>query len=300
MNALQGLNPSSSMFQNQAIQNLGHIGMGTVTTQKEVTKHDETQENRQLNDQVDVSSFSNMEEVSAEDMVDNASHAGALGEMKDKFDDDDDDDSINGGNYYQDNEDYEGQGVDGQKRLRDMQDLEPSQVQRLNEMDDDFLAAKKILSDVPARSLKPAENYVASMVQGERPADTLASLTPVEGVNQVEFTPAESMGILDIHDSKNEPIVADLEDGLDPEQKQNLAADYMNAAINSLPDDRKAIVSELKNAVENWANANGQDPKAAFAEKLRDLAAGWDDESLNAVAQTYVDADREIAASTAG
>jgi hypothetical protein len=214
--------------------------------------------------------------------------------------DDDDDDSINGGNYYQDNEDYEGQGVDGQKRLRDMQDLEPSQVQRLNEMDDDFLAAKKILSDVPARSLKPAENYVASMVQGERPADTLASLTPVEGVNQVEFTPAESMGILDIHDSKNEPIVADLEDGLDPEQKQNLAADYMNAAINSLPDDRKAIVSELKNAVENWANANGQDPKAAFAEKLRDLAAGWDDESLNAVAQTYVDADREIAASTAG
>ena len=170
----------------------------------------------------------------------------------------------------------------------------------INEMDDDFLAAKKILSDVPARSLKPAENYVASMVQGERPADTLASLTPVEGVNQVEFTPAESMGILDIHDSKNEPIVADLEDGLDPEQKQNLAADYMNAAINSLPDDRKAIVSELKNAVENWANANGQDPKAAFAEKLRDLAAGWDDESLNAVAQTYVDADREIAASTAG
>ena len=79
-----------------------------------------------------------------------------------------------------------------------------------------------------------------------------------------------------------------------------MAENYINNAISNLPEDRRAIVSEMKDAVQNWAGANGLDPKAAFAEKLRDLAAGWDDESLQAVAQTYIDADREIATSAAG
>ena len=97
--------------------------------------------------------------------------------------------------------------------------------------------------------------------------------------------------------------VVSVEEGSPAEQAGLLPGDIIvevNGEVVTSVSEEVAIVSELKNAVENWANANGQDPKAAFAEKLRDLAAGWDDESLNAVAQTYVDADREIAASTAG
>ncbi|MBQ7502731.1 hypothetical protein IJT93_08480 [bacterium] len=297
MEAMRGLNPSSTMFQTQATRNLTQVGFGALRSQKEVTQQDETADRREVSDNVQLSMAE--ETPDADEMTENAAHSGALGEVLDDYEDDD---KIGERRFRDDEEDNQIAYMNMGEQLQDIDgdDLKAEDLQRLREMDDDAQAAKRILNDVPARCLGPAQNIIANQIQGSRPAEALVSLTPVEGVNQIEFTAAEGLGVLDIHDSNNGPIVAEMDEEIGAEQKQSLADDYMKNAISSLPDDRKAIVTEMKEAVEAWASASGADPKAAFAEKLRDLAAGWDDESLQAVAQTYVDAGLEMETSAAG
>ncbi|MGM9991314.1 MAG: hypothetical protein ACI376_00460 [Candidatus Bruticola sp.] len=297
MDAMRGLDPSSSMFQTQATRNLSHIGFGSVRSQKEITqKQDETTQH-EVRDNVQLSLTGQMDETpEADEMTKNAAMSGNLSEvLEDSYDDDEE---INERKFRDDEEQY---GTLGEMSVRDYgNDIKAEDIQRLNRMDDDAMAAREILSDVPARSLEPAKNYVSNMIHGNRPTETLAALTPVEGVNQIEFTPAQNVGILDIHDSQNKPITDESGEEISAQAKQTAAEEFMNSAISGLSEDRRAMVSQMKDAVENWAGANGLDPKAAFAEKLRDLAAGWDDESLQAVAQIYIDADREIATSAAG
>ncbi|MGM9998636.1 MAG: hypothetical protein ACI38Q_04495 [Candidatus Bruticola sp.] len=297
MDAMRGLDPSSSMFQTQATRNLSHIGFGSVRSQKEVTqKQDETAQH-EVRDNVQLSLTGQMDETpEADEMTKNAAMSGNLSEvLEDSYDDDEE---INERKFRDDEEQY---GTLGELSARNLgNDIKAEDIQRLNRMDDDAMAAREILSDVPARSLEPAKNYVSNMIHGNRPTETLAALTPVEGVNQIEFTPAQNVGILDIHDSQNKPITDESGEEISAQAKQSAAEEFMNNAISGLPEDRQAMVSQMKDAVENWAGANGLDPKAAFAEKLRDLAAGWDDESLQAVAQIYIDADREMATSAAG
>lgn len=296
MDAMRGFDPSSSMFQTRATNNLSHIGFGAVRSQKDIKQqdddakqHNEVHDNVQLTGQAD-------DTPTADELTKNAAQGGALGEVLDDYNDDDD---AIGENYFGDDEDAQ-QIHNGSHALElEGEDVDIEDLNRLNQMDDDAAAAREILNDVPSRSLEPAKNIVANQLQDARPAEALTNLQPVEGVNHIDFTRSESMGILDIHDTNNKPIAADMEDNFDAGQKQNMAENYINNAISALPEDRRAIVSEMKTAVENWAGANGLDPKAAFAEKLRDLAAGWDDESLQNVAQTYVDAGREMSTSAA-
>lgn len=298
MDAMRGLDPSTSMFQTQATRNLSHIGFGTVRSQKEVTqKQDETTQH-EVRDNVQLSLTGQTDETpEADEMTKNAAQSGSLSEiLEDSYGDDDEE--IRERKFRDDQEQY---GALGEVPTHELgENIKAEDINRLKRMDDDVMAAREILSDVPARSLEPAKNYVSNMIHESRPTEALAALTPVEGVNQIEFTPAQNVGILDIHDSQNKPMIAESEEEIGAQDKQSMAENYINNAISNLPEDRRAIVSEMKDAVQNWAGANGLDPKAAFAEKLRDLAAGWDDESLQAVAQTYIDADREIATSAAG
>ncbi|NMA27656.1 MAG: hypothetical protein GX934_07840, partial [Burkholderiales bacterium] len=60
-----------------------------------------------------------------------------------------------------------------------------------------------------------------------------------------------------------------------------------------------AVVAEMRTAVVDWAASQGIDPVPVFAERLRDLAAGWDDEALGVASQTYAEASREVGAAAA-
>ena len=295
MDAMRGFDPSVNMMHSRATQNLSHIGFGAVRSQKEVTqKQEDTSDEVQDNVQLSLSSLDDTPD--AEEMTKNAAQSGALSEEADDYTDDEEE--IRERKFHE--QEYEFAHVGSTHDPELVQELDSQELQRLSEMDNDALAAREILSDVPSRSLEPAKNIIANQIQDSRPTESLAALKPVEGVNAIDFEPAASLGILDIHDSQNQPIVADSGEEIDPQQRQSLAEDYINSAIEALPEDRKSMVSDLRQAVNSWASASGVDPKAAFAEKLRDLAAGWDDESLQAVAQTYVDADRELATSAAG
>ena len=301
MDGVQGFNPSSSVFQSMASKNLSQVGFGSIRTQKEVSQQEEQPSRHEVQDNVQLSMAGQMDETAdAEEMTQNAAMSGALGEVLDDYDDDDQEIR----ERHNDNQEYNnsiGYGYydENTNEVDDDFGINGLELNRLNDMDDDYKAAQNILKDIPSASLEPAQNIIANQIQEGRPVEALTNLKPVEGPNQIEYAAAESLGVLDIHDNNNKPMLVESDEDMGAAQKQNLAEDYINNAINSLPDDRKSMVNDMKEAVNAWAGAAGIDPKAAFAEKLRDLAAGWDYESLQAVAQTYVDANSELATSAA-
>lgn len=297
MDAMRGMDPSTSLFQTQAARNLSQIGFSSVRSQKEVAPKEEPQEQHEVRDNVQLSSAGPAADTpETQEMTDNAAMSGELGELLDDYDEDSDEikerrERDNG---------YGIEGFDGQQRSSVEGVTKPEEVARLNEMDNAALAVNDILRDVPQSSLEPAKNIVANQLQNNRPAEALVTLKPVEGVNAVDFTPVENVGLLDIHDTNNKPMTEDPEADMDAQMKQDVTGSFMDNAINGLSDDRKAMVDEMRDAVNAWASSNGVDPQAAFAERLSDLAKGWDDENLQMAASTYVEAGRELATSAAG
>lgn len=294
MDAMRGMDPSTSMFHTQATRNMSQIGFGAVRSQKEVAPQQEEEHTSEVHDNVCLSSSD--PDVGTEEKTENAAMSGELAELLDDYDDDDEEvkerrDRNERGEISQFSFEEKENRIDGIRSTED--------VNRLNQMDDASAAVRDILKDVPERSLEPARNIVSNQVQNGRPAEALVAMKPVEGVNAVDFQPAPQIGLLDIHDTGNKPISQDPEENVSAEFKQEAAEDQMNKLISNLPDDKKEMVEELRTAVNAWAGANGVNAQSAFAERLKDLASGWDDDSLMAATQSYSDASREINASSA-
>ena len=293
---MRSFDPTSSMFQSSAARNMTQIGFGAVRTQKEVAPQEEEQHNG-IQDDVNISMPGATEELEADDAVENAAMSGALGEVVD--DDQDDDEEIQERHNNVREEELERflNGNDEQVSLNGVS--KPQDVQRLNQMDDPDLAVRDILKDVPRTSLEPASNIVCNQVQNGRPAEALVALKPVEGVNAIDFQAAPQVGVLDIHDSGNKPMVEEPQDNMEASVKQNLAREQMDNLINNLPEDRKSMVTEMRNAVTAWASSNGVNADSAFAEKLHDLAQGWDDETLMAATGAFTAASNQMSAEEA-
>ncbi len=290
MDAMRGIDPTSSMFHTQAARNISQVGFGSVRSQKEV-KQDDSE--NQVQDQVKLSHHSRVVKVDHAELAENAAMSGELGELQDDLTQDDEEISRK---LYRDREDEMDElGAAGRSSgLRTSQE-----VRRLSEMDDSTAAIQDILKDIPERSLEPAKNIVANQIQGSRPSEALTQLKPVEGVHAVDFQPETSLGVLDIHDTHNQPITQDPTEGVAPEHQQAVVGQQLDQMIANLPQERQAVVAEMRTAVNDWAASQGVDPGPAFAERLRDLAAGWDDEALGVASQTYAQASREVGAAAA-
>ena len=285
---MRQFDPSSSMFQTSATRNLTQVGMGAVRSQKEVAPKEE--DDNSIQDNVNIS-MADMDEIEAQDAVENAANSGALADVADDLEDDEEEirerhnDTkeeelerfLNG-----DQQDGMNLNVNGINNLQD--------IKRLGAMDDPELAVRDILKDVPQSSLEPASNIVCNQVQNGRPADALAQLKPVEGCNVIDFQAAPQVGVLDIHDSGNKPMLEDVPDNMSPADKQSQAREQMDNLINNLPDDRKAMVNDMRNAVNAYASTMGLDGNSEFAKQLHELAQGWDDESLMAASGAYNEA----------
>lgn len=296
MDAMRGLDPTSSKFHTQAARNISQVGFGSIRTQKELKEDDGDHEVR---DDVKLSHSHHSQAPAKANLVDQEdlnSAAGMSGEMAELQDDlTEDGDEIAARRERDQEEELERLGGPGQARgLRTAQ-----QVRRLEQMDDSTVAVDDILKDVPQRSLEPARNIVAAQIQGSRPSEALTALKPVEGVNAVDFEPVAPLGVLDIHDSHNQPMAQDPTEGVDASQQQAVAGFQLDQMIANLPEDRKAVVEELRTAVNGWASAQGLDPGPAFAERLHDLASGWDDEGLQVASRTFAEASREVNAAGA-
>lgn len=289
---MRQFDPTSSMFQTSATRNLSQVGMGAVRNQKEVAPKEE--EDNSILDNVNIS-MADMDEVEAQDAVENAANSGALADVADDLEDDEEE--IRERHNDTKEEELErflnGEQSDGMELnfngITNMQD-----VKRLGAMDDPELAVRDILKDVPQSSLEPASNIVCNQVQNGRPAEALAQLKPVEGCNVIDFQAAPQVGVLDIHDTGNKPMLEDVADNLTPADKQSQAREQMDNLINNLPDDRKAMVTEMRNAVNAYASTMGLDGNNEFAKQLHDLAQGWDDEGLMAVSGAYNEATQAM------
>lgn len=292
MDAMRGMDPSSSMFHTSAARNISQIGFGAVRSQKEVAPEDDSQ--HEVHDDVKLSSGPSMAEVDGQEAAENASMSGEMGELADDYCEDEDEVRER---HYRDEEDEKSKLIGGGSHLDGLKS--EAEVQRLKVMDDPNVAVNDILKDIPQRSLEPARNIVANQIQNNRPAEALVSLKPVEGVNAVDFEPAPQIGMLDIHDTDNKPMTLDPGEDMETSQQQQMAEEQMNKLIANLPADRKAVVDEMRGAVNAWATGNGVNAQTAFAERLSDLAAGWDDESLKLASSTFADASREMSASAA-
>lgn len=290
MDAMRGIDPTSSMFHTQAARNISQVGFGSVRSQKEV-KQDDSE--NQVQDQVKLSHHSRVAKVDHVDLAENAAMSGELGELQDDLIEDDEE-LISRRHRERDQETDELGAASRSSGLRTAQE-----VRRLSEMDDSTAAVHDILKDIPERSLEPARNIVANQIQGSRPTEALTQLKPVEGVHAVDFQPETALGILDIHDTHNQPIAQDPTEGVAPEHQQEVAGQQLDQMIANLPAERKAVVEEMRVAVQDWAASQGVNPGPAFAERLRDLAKGWDDDALGVASQTYAEASREVGAAAA-
>jgi hypothetical protein len=290
MDAMRGIDPTSSKFQTQAARNISQVGFGAVRTQKEIKQDDSEPEVR---DQVKLSHQPSTPKVDTEDLTNTAAMSGELGELQDDLTEDGDE--IARKRVRDQEDEMDEMGAAGRSSgLRTAQE-----VQRLKDMDDPSQAVHDILKDIPQRSLEPAKNIVAAQIQGSRPSEALTQPKPVEGVNAVDFQPETTLGILDIHDSHNQPMAQDPIEGVAPEQQRAMAGQQIDQMVANLPEDRKAVVDEMRTAVNAWAASQGVDPGAAFAEQLHSLAKGWDDESLKVASRTYADAAREVGSAAA-
>ena len=285
---MRQFSPTSSMFQTSATQNFANVGASSVRNQKDVAPQQEEDQNSIL-DNVNIS-MPDAEELDADDAVNNAAISGALADIAE--DDEDDDDEVR--ERHNDVREEEMQrflndsGKEDDFSLNGISNL--TDIKRMNAMDDPELAVRDILKDVPESSLKPASNIVASQVQSGRPAEALVQLKHVEGCNVIDFQAAPQVGVLDIHDTGNKPMTQEPADDMDPADKQNMAREQMDNLINNLPDDKKNMVGELRNAVNAWASTVGMDGSNEFAKQLHDLAKGWDDATLMAATGAYTDA----------
>jgi len=290
MDAMRGIDPTSSKFHTQAARNISQVGFGSVRTQKEIKQDDSEPE---VKDQVKLSHHTGTPRVDTDDLTNSAAMSGELGELQDDLTEDGDEIARK---LWRDREEEADElGAAGRSSgLRTAQE-----VQRLSDMDDSAQAVHDILKDIPARSLEPAKNIVAAQIQGSRPSEALTQPKPVEGVNAVDFQPETTLGILDIHDSHNQPMAQDPTEGMAPEQQQAMAGQQIDQMVANLPADRKAVVDEMRTAVNSWAASQGVDPKGAFAEQLHNLAKGWDDDSLQVASRTYAEATREVGSAAA-
>ncbi|MGI5845223.1 MAG: hypothetical protein ACOX9B_13760 [Candidatus Xenobium sp.] len=294
MDAMRGIDPTSSMFHTQAARNISQVGFGSVRSQKEVKQDDS--DNNQVQDQVKLSHHSGVAKVDHADLAENAAMSGEMAELQDDLIQDDEEITRR---LYRGRED-EMEEMDEMSAAGRSSDLRTSQeVRRLSEMDDLTAAVRDILKDIPERSLEPARNIVANQIQGSRPSEALTQLKPVEGVHVVDFQAETSLGVLDIHDTHNQPIAQDPTEEMDPEHQQEVVGQQLDQMIANLPPERQAVVAEMRAAVVDWAASQGIDPVPVFAERLRDLAAGWDDEALGVASQTYAEASREVGAAAA-
>lgn len=292
MDAMRGVDPTSSKFHTQAARNISQVGFGSIRTQKEIKQDDG--DNEVVRDDVKLSHASTKTiQPDQEDLANAAGMSGELGELQDDITEDGDEIARKRNRERED--ELEGLGAAGQSQgMKTAQ-----QVRRLQEMDESDTAIHDILKDIPQRSLDPARNIVAAQVQGSRPSEALTQLKPVEGANALDFEPNPVLGMLDIHDAHNLPIAQDPTEGVDASQQREMAGFQLDQMIGNLPEDRKAVVDEMRTAVNSWASSQGVDPGAAFAERLHDLAKGWDDDSLQVASKTYAEATREVNASAA-
>ncbi|MBQ7567361.1 hypothetical protein IJT17_00980 [bacterium] len=285
---MRQFDPTSSMFQTSATRNLTNVGMASVRTQKEVAPQEEDDASSIL-DNVNIS-MPETEELEADDAVNNAAMSGELADVADDLEDDEEEIRERHNNtreeelerFLQNNDNSANLNINGVSNLSD--------VKRLNAMDDPSIAVRDILKDVPQSSLEPASNIVSNQVQNGRPAEALVQLKPVEGCNVIDFQAAPQVGVLDIHDTGNKPMTLEPADEMSPADKQSMAKEQMDKLISNLPDDRKAMVGELREAVNAWASNAGIDGSSEFAKQLHNLAQGWDDETLMAAAGAYSEA----------
>ena len=285
---MRQFDPSSSVFQTSATRNFANVGAASVRNQKELAPKEE-EDQSSIQDNVNIS-MPDAEELDADDAVNNAAISGALADIAD--DDEDDDNDVRERHNDVREEELErflnGGGEENEISMNGVSSLED--IKRMNAMDDPDIAVRNILKDVPESSLKPATNIVASQVQNGRPAEALVQLKHVEGCNVIDFQAAPQVGVLDIHDTGNKPMTQEPADDMEPADKQSMAREQMDNLINNLPDDKKSMVNEMRNAVNAWASNVGLDGTNEFAKQLHDLAKGWDDTTLMAATGAYTDA----------
>lgn len=285
---MRQFDPSSSVFQTSATRNFANVGAASVRNQKELAPKEE-EDQSSIQDNVNIS-MPDAEELDADDAVNNAAISGALADIAD--DDEDDDNDVRERHNDVREEELErflnGGGEENEISMNGVSSLED--IKRMNAMDDPDIAVRNILKDVPESSLKPATNIVASQVQNGRPAEALVQLKHVEGCNVIDFQAAPQVGVLDIHDTGNKPMTQEPVDDMEPADKQSMAREQMDNLINNLPDDKKSMVNEMRNAVNAWASNVGLDGTNEFAKQLHDLAKGWDDTTLMAATGAYTDA----------
>lgn len=293
---MRQFDPTSSMFQASATRNLSQVGMASLRSQKEVAPQEE-EDNTSILDNVNISMPDGIEELEADDAVENAAMSGELGDVADDLEDDEEEVRERHNNVREEELERFLYGNDNVGNMDNMFGVNKAfgvesvrDVQRLNAMDDPDVAVRNILKDIPQSSLEPASNIVCNQVQNGRPAEALTQLKPVEGCNVIDFQAAPQVGVLDIHDTGNKPMLEETADDMAPADKQNMAREQMDNLINNLPADRKETVNELRNAVNAWASATGANGTDEFAKQLHDLAKGWDDTALMTAAGSFTEA----------
>ena len=293
MDAMRGIDPTSSKFHTQAARNISQVGFGSIRTQKELQQDDEPETRVRHHDHVHLSHHSSLSNVNTKEETDNAAMSGELAELQEDLTEDQGDIS----ERQERERDREMEKLGGGSRANGLRTSQ--EVRRLSQMDDVSVGVHEVLRDIPPQSLEPAKNIVSAQIQGSRPSEALTQLKPVERIDVDDLETAPTMGILDIHDTRNEPMAVDPGEGISAEQQQAVASQQLDQMVANLPADRKAVVDELRTAVYSWAASEGKDPGSAFAEQLHGLAKGWDDESLQVASRSFAEASREVSASAA-
>lgn len=277
MDGMKGIDPTSHAFQSKAARNIAHIGAGAVKSQKEMEPGKDP-DGLSFADQVRLST--KLDRVEPHEGMEAGAQSGKLSEVTDDLTQDEEE-------RREIRERHQDDPFDVHQK-EDFRDLPAEDRMRLKALENDQEAIASVLRDIPESSLEPARNVVAAQtVEGPQ---AMAELKPVEGTAEVDLQPLPPAGVLDIHDSGNQPIAGDLNQALSPEERRSATRELLSRTLNALPPDRRETVEELRIASASWAREKGGDPELQFTEKLRGLADGWEDDTLRAAADSFLEA----------
>ncbi|MBM3463302.1 MAG: hypothetical protein FJX76_14470 [Armatimonadetes bacterium] len=208
----QSLNPMSSKFHSTAIQNM-QTNIASVKDNKDL-KDDGADE---PGDKLSIAFFEKRE-VHEGRAAESARNSGELAEM---FDDmqTDDEEKVEGGRRRMEAErDAEIHGELGMAAHQTVNGSAPGaatdgQDIGISEAQLDSEQIQRLRADVPDEIYSAATQFVqGQMINDTRPANSLTRLKSIPEPGVIETTPEDFHGMLDIHDTHNQPLPMEMEE----------------------------------------------------------------------------------------
>jgi len=207
----QGANPLSSKFHATAIQNM-QTQMGSVKNTRELNEGEET-------DPHDAVMLSlGQAEASTVTAEEGATAAGFSGELAEAYDDltRDDEEKVDERRVQEEAErelasrNVNGTNADNVAR----QGRKTGAIDGIDQgIDVEAETLRRLSADVPDEIFSAANQIVKGQIVNEtRPAQSLTQLKNVDGVGMIETSKEDFYGLMDIHDTGNQPLPLELEE----------------------------------------------------------------------------------------